>query len=471
MKRLRWGCGLIGLVLLGGCGGSAASRRGQGDGAGGGAGGEVEVSGGTSVGGATALGGAFSAGGPTVGGTFGAGSGSGGRMTNDAGAGGQASGRLPLPPGCDARAREVTDVSCSLSAYCSVQSQITHCTPLSSGRWQCRCEQRPGRTYEIEGAPGMQACAVAVGACGAKDSELAEETCEARTDDSQDESCGLVLACSREVDVGFAPDARAWLVREGWAQCSVSAAGESFGCQCGDDEAKKEYELFVDSAVSACRPLLDFCMSAAEPELSGPERCVLGSATSSSDGCERLEYCSKLMRLTDDVELGELEPRAGSCSPRAGGGSECYCSTPNAASNILQLNAAPSNPTCALVASICADGVELVPTAAASCEVTSQTAFGTSCEGDLSCHQAATVAGQALVAEGRLLVRCARNEAAQPWQCSCASDQKAAIFELGAAQASAWEACSQAPHACLQHLDVHLGVYGDFLYPPDPLSP
>jgi len=476
MTRLYWSLGLIGLALLGGCGGSASSRRSNGDSMDNDAGGEPGASGGTSVGGAKPTNGAPASGGPTKGGhtSEDGGSASGGDMIGAAGGVGDAGApaTLPLPPGCEARARDETDTSCSLNAYCSVQSQITHCGRLPSGHWQCRCEQNPGRTYEIEGAAGLSACAVAAGACGADESELAEETCEVRSDDSGDKDCRMTLACSRKVDVDFAPGAHAWLVREGWAQCGPSESGQSLWCQCTHGEAFNEYDLFADSEKAVCRPVVDFCMSASEPQLDGDERCVLARSTSSNDSCERIEDCSKVMPLAEGVELAKLQHHYGTCVARADGGSDCHCSTPSGSSYNLQVSDAPSDATCTFAATLCAEDVDIVPTSPASCQVSSQTAYGsTSCDGDLSCYQAATVDGQALVAEGRLLVRCARNEPSEPWQCSCASDQTTATFSLGVADASAWEACSQAPAACLERVDLQLGAYGEFLYPPDPLPP
>jgi hypothetical protein len=73
------------------------------------------------------------------------------------------------------------------------------------------------------------------------------------------------------------------------------------------------------------------------------------------------------------------------------------------------------------------------------------------------------------VAEGRLVVDCARVEQGSPWWCTCASDQTTARFQLGAADATPYQACSQAPTGCLEHLAVHVGPYGEFVQPPDPM--
>jgi hypothetical protein len=44
-------------------------------------------------------------------------------------------------------------------------------------------------------------------------------------------------------------------------------------------------------------------------------------------------------------------------------------------------------------------------------------------------------------------------------------------FELGAAEASATEACELAPLSCLERVDVDLGPHGEFFYPPGPVVP
>lgn len=379
---------------------------------------------------------------------------------------------LPLPPGCEARAHSETDASCTLNAYCSVESQVTQCERLDSGRWRCRCDQYAGLTYEVEGAPGLQACAVAAGVCGTEESELGDEICSALTDDSTETYCALSVTCSREIDVGFAPDARAWLVREASSECHQPEPGQSFGCQCTYGEVSNDYNLFVDSGELACRPLVDFCLAGSEPELEGDERCELVSTSSGPEGCERHEACSKLMPLGEGVDLAKLEPRYANCAPGPDGGADCYCSTRTLSSGFMQFAAASSDATCAFATTVCAEGAVLVPTGEVSCGAQSQLAFGTtSCQADLSCSQAATIGGQDVVAQGRLLVYCARNEPNQAWQCSCASDQVTAKFTLGVPSASAWEACTQAPAGCLEHLDVHLGLYGEVLFPPEPLSP
>jgi hypothetical protein len=105
-----------------------------------------------------------------------------------------------------------------------------------------------------------------------------------------------------------------------------------------------------------------------------------------------------------------------------------------------------------------------------SCEPTSVTVHDNdSCGADLTCLQDATVDGHEIVAEGRLMLSCARVEQGASWWCSCASEQQTARFLLGAAEADAAQACGQAPAGCLENLTVHLGPTVELVSPPYPL--
>lgn len=470
--------GLLGAALLVACGGSASSRDHGPAAADGGSGDTASPSdagttarGGQAAGGTVARGG--SAGGTGLAGTPGSALGGAGADggTGNGGSAGAAEPSVPLPRGCEARARTATDTNCSLAAYCSVQqSQLTACQRQPSGAWRCQCDRRQDRTFEVRGVEGLEACAVAVGTCDVDESSLEDETCVPNSNHSSDDACGVGLTCSREIAVDFAPNARAWLVRDGWAECTRNAPEQPFECSCLYGGAAPEYQVFADDGASVCRPLVDFCMSGTEPDFNGEERCVLTDSTAGSEGCEHTEGCSNVLSLADGVDLASLAPHYASCTPAAGGGAECYCSTRDSSLMTVQVKDAADELTCGYVLDFCAKDAEIVPNGEPTCEAQSQTGFGTSCEADLTCQQAATMNARAVLAEGRLLVTCARTEPGLPWHCSCASDQTTAKFQLGVPDATAWEACTQAPQACLERLPLHLGPYGEFLYPPDPLS-
>lgn len=406
-----------------------------------------------------------------VGGTTAAGA-SGGDATEQLGgeAGMGVEPELPLPPGCEPRGRMETADTCSLAVYCDTASEISNCRRLpNSERWQCQCDlHHPGRTYQLENAPGLQACALAASLCFEDELDVGEETCTPSDQSSSDEGCALWLNCATPVKLDPQSEARAWLTRLGSASCWLAESGKSFACTCNYGDVTSDYDLLATSAELDCRPLVDFCMSGAEPDFGGEQQCLLMDASSTGDGCERYEGCAAPMPLTAEVSLARLDDRYSNCSPRVGGGSECYCSGDDSSFN-FQLPDAPGDAACESSMRNCDEGVVIEATGDVSCQPSSMTAFADSCEADLSCLQDATVDARKIVAEGRLLVSCARVEAGMPWWCSCASDQQTAQFQLGAAELSPWQVCGQAPAGCLEHLDVHLGPYGEFVSPPYPL--
>jgi hypothetical protein len=176
------------------------------------------------------------------------------------------------------------------------------------------------------------------------------------------------------------------------------------------------------------------------------------------------------MPLTDNVSLAKVEPRYANCTPRAGGGADCYCSGRDSSFD-FQLADPPDDATCESASLNCDDDAVITATGVASCQPTSMTAFVDSCEADLACTQSATVDDREIVGEGRMLLSCARFEQGSPWRCSCASGPSSARFSLAATDLTAWQACDQAPAACLEELPVFLGPHGsEVLLPPDPLS-
>ncbi len=269
-NEARWGAVVVGWAMLGACGGSVAREGydpGPGETAGqtgapdGKAGGATASGGsGPTTGGATASGGALP---PST-----AGAASGGRASVAGGGSppGGASGAageppsLPLPASCAERLGSETDSACSLSAFCDKQSQITTCGRLPSGRWQCACElTHRERTFEVEGASGLQACAVAIGSCSADESSLSPESCVLRNDDGSEDACRINIRCSREVAVPFAPQARAWMVRDGEAEC-FRGSGAAFECGCMYRGVYYAGDFVAASGTEACRPFVDACM-------------------------------------------------------------------------------------------------------------------------------------------------------------------------------------------------------------------
>lgn len=461
---------LLGLGFLVACGGSASRERHEPPSVVGGGGG-ADTAGVSAKGGMVATR-PVDAAGRGGGGTSGANPSEGGRLEEPGGmAGDGATPTLSLPPGCEPRARTETADTCSLAVYCDTASLLTNCRRLESGRWQCQCEPaHKDRVFQMEKAAGLQACALAAQLCAQNELEVGEETCDPTRESIAADSCQIDLDCGKPIALEPGTDARAWLMRFGSASCQPAESGKSFSCGCSYGDAGTEYDLLVDSGGPDCRPLVDFCMSGKTPDLDGKKQCLLTNAVSSADGCERSEVCGASMPLNGDVSLAKLEPRYANCVPRAGGGAECYCSSRDSSFD-FQLPVAPDDASCESSMLNCNDDAVIKASGAPSCQPTSLTAFGDSCESDLACVQNATVDDRKIVAEGRLMLDCARVAPGMPWWCSCASDQKTARFQLGAPDVSPWQACTQAPAGCLEQLDVHIGPYGELVEPPDPLEP
>jgi hypothetical protein len=425
------------------------------------------ASGGTSSSGAVGAAGTMGGSRPSSGGSVAAG-GHAGRPGNMGGT--SAGPTLELPPGCEPRGRTETADTCSLAVYCDTASQLTNCFRLpNSDRWQCQCDiQHKDRIYQMENAPGLQACALAASLCSEDELDLGEETCEPSSENSAETNCRVDLTCAKPIELGPDSDAKAWLVRLGSAFCNEAQSGKSFDCGCKYANTESDYDLLVDSGAPDCRPLVDFCMSGASPDFTGEEQCLLTNTVSSSEGCERTEACANPMPLGGAVSLAKIGPRYANCTPRLGGGSDCYCSGRDFTFD-FRLPDEPDNASCASSILNCAPGAVITATGSPSCEPTSSTSYADSCEADLDCLQDATVDDREIVAKGRLLVACARVQTGMPWWCSCASDQETAQFQMGDAQLSALQACGQGATECLDHLDVHVGPYGEYVQPPNPL--
>ncbi len=450
--------------------GGAAGASGRGPEIGGmpGSGGSVGLGGGAGgVAGSGSGRGGGSGGTSASGGSGGTSASGGGGGHDPGGAGGQA---LLLPSSCEARTQMATDDSCTLYAYCDSIPYITTCRRLDSGRWQCSSETRhPERTYEVEGPVGIQACAVVTGLSSQDPLKLGPDSCAPVSDSTGTGYCATSLVCGPAVTVDFAPNARVRLARYGSVACGAISSPEAIDCEFRFSESASRDDLGVFSDSLACRSLLEFCMSTMAPDFDGPRSCLMAQASSTSAGCQRSDLCSHPLPSTAVERFPTLESRYASCEPASGGGASCYCSA-GASVFSFEVASVPDDAACAAAVTSCEPTANIEATGDVSCKPTSQTATGNACQADLSCTQPATVDGRQVVADGRLLVQCARAQPGRPWSCTCVSDQLTASFSLGTAGATPAQACAQAPQNCLEHIPVHLGPYGPFLPPPDPSS-
>lgn len=383
-------------------------------------------------------------------------------------AGGGLGPEITLPPGCQPRTPMESEGSCSLAVDCDAEPSVrTYCYRLASGQWDCQCANQQNM-YRLENAAGLQACALAAQLCAAKDLELGEENCEHDEERSDDASCAVDISCGRPIELAATTEAQAWLMRFGWGRCNRSDVANPLACACSDGTQTSNHDLVTDNIESACGALADFCMSGETPVFDGEEACLPRLFSSDGEGCQRFASCGPLMRLTDDVSLGQFEQRFASCVPKAGGGSECFCSNDDSGFQ-FQLSTAPDDAACEAAIPNCDPNAEFERVGPATCGPPSLEDFGEDmCQAFLSCVQNATVEDRSLAAQGALSLICRRVEEGKPWSCSCASGPDTARFELGAAGADASEACTQASASCVQRLGVHLGPAGDSMGPPDP---
>jgi hypothetical protein len=495
-RRKLWQAGFLAVALIAGCGGSSSrhdpnARRpsatggsmagenataGNGavpasGGVGAGTGGTTGDAGSPDVGGSggnagssPAGGSAGNAGSPASGGT----SGSAGSQPTGGSAGAGGALVLPLPPGCQPRTPMETAELCSLAVDCDAAASVrSYCHRLETGEWECQCANHE-YLYRLTDASGLDACALAAGLCSNTEPELGEESCEPISNESDQASCSIEVACGRPIAIDVTTDALATRMRFGSVRCNGSDSGQSFRCTCENGETSS-YGLLADSSEVACEPFADFCMSRETPVFDGEEACSLTYATTDSERCQRAAGCGPQMPLSEEVSLLQPVDRYATCVPRSGGGSECYCSQQDIVFE-FHLSTPPDDASCEASIPNCDPNAVIEPTGPPVCEPLSPDPESEdTCGGYLTCLQPATVDDRSIEARGLVHLRCGRTELGMPWFCSCASGPDTARFEVGAPNADAAEACNQGSTTCLEEIDMHLGLYDDTVIAPDPL--
>src|SRR5690606_18073428 len=129
---------------------------------------------------------------------------------------------LPLHDDCEVvNTTRFSENECVLTTSCSKASNLVVCDKLPSGEWECGCEfYNSDRQFLVNGAEGLNACAVATNLCALDELELGDE--ENCNDDSlygSGNSCDIKLVCSRPVTVDFAGGVDAKLVDSTTASC------------------------------------------------------------------------------------------------------------------------------------------------------------------------------------------------------------------------------------------------------------
>lgn len=373
---------------------------------------------------------------------------------------------LQLPAGCDAGQRGESADSCYLNTSCLQASDLVFCSRLDSGRWACHCNfNNTERIYEVDGAEGLDACAAASHYCGKDELELGEDECEPFGDSSEN-GCHLTLECGRTIQGDATPGARVRVADLVSSGCERTADTDAFDCWCAYDGKETRHRVGTESASNACSALGQFCRGAEATPLDEPEMCVPEHELIDSGSCDRLDTCVTPVAVLQDAVISQVQQRGAHCVASGATSSQCYCSEVD---SIFSFEVDAPDNTCGTSILNCGKDVNIEATGTPTCAPTSLTTTYSSCETDLDCTQPATVDGRTLTAVGRLLVYCRQTAFDEPWWCSCASNQESAVFEYGAPEESSWDVCSAAPARCLEHLSIHVGPYGEFVPPVDPI--
>jgi len=154
-------------------------------------------------------------------------------------------------------------------------------------------------------------------------------------------------------------------------------------------------------------------MLAAGPGFVGPRSCLTTQKTPTADGCQRTDLCSLPAPMTEAPGSPSVEGRYANCEPSSGGGSACYCSAGESLF-MFHIAAAADDAACADTITSCEPSAVIAATGDPTCQPTSNTTNANNCEADLDCTQPATIDGRPVVADGRLLVQCARLQQGRP---------------------------------------------------------
>jgi hypothetical protein len=478
-----------GVLCLIGCGRATKpnSRSGSPDDAGGtvGSGGEGghanEATGGLAGSGEPGggLGGGSGASGSGAGGSAGSGgaSGSGGR----AGAGGSAPlGDLPVPPGCQPLRGAETDLLCSIELACGAMSEPISCYHTASGPWQCTCAPPKDRAYLIDGAAGLDACAVGAGLCSQSEPALDVDGCvvtkeelgsEGRAGLGVFETCAVELSCQSTVAVDFAPGVRATVSGFGAVRCAAPLLDPpqpgpmSMSCEATGSRGSQTYAVVAEDVGEACRRVLDFHLSSKKPKFDGPRVCLLASEDLGSSSCHLVERCfDESEPLSNGVSLVEdvSSTREAGCNFDDLGELSCFCtlrseSVPAPYWDIFNIDLGPAAMPATCDFSDCTRETLAEPTGPGECQAQLYTEEhdDDTCTDEFYCSQPATLNGRAVTVRSWLNVLCKRAPD-QSFYCACGAGDETGTFAVGAVPSSS-DACAAARTSCLAHVSLPLG--------------
>lgn len=482
-RHVSWLC-LIGCAVLG-CG---RARSGPGSDA-------ADNAGGTALTG----GGSAGEGEPAEGGSANGGSGSSASAGTNVG-GGEAGANstlkgLPLPAHCQALRGEQTELLCALDFSCGAVADSITCYGAGSGPWQCTCQApNADRTYLVQGAAGLNACAVAAGLCSDSRPAIDVEGCAPTREElgtvmqpgvAQYKTCALDLACQTPVPVDFAPGARAKLLGGATARCSEAyldaprSPEVRVNCDVTVGKEARSYAVVAKGGVAkSCRPVLESFLSSKEPVFTGSESCVREELDSgSSSFCGLTERCFESAPLSDGVSLvKDPSARGITCGLDSAGILGCVCSfgqvpldSYGVNLNVFPFEVGPAQPPASCDLSRCSPEMKVEPTGPGECDedegVIDDVFDG--CNGFFLCSQPVTFEGREMTRQSQMNARCAR-AADQSFYCGCSVGNETAIFHLGEAATNS-EACAMARPGCFSRMTLPVGPALNSSVPPDPL--
>jgi hypothetical protein len=508
----------VGVVWLGGCGrasgpgagnpvnaGGSAGSDGQGAGEGGGdhgATGGAAGRGEPSDAGRGAGGGASGGTGGTVsGGAGGEASGGTGSGTASAGAGGSGVQggvggtaplpNLPLPASCQALGGSATELLCALDVSCDAVAQTMRCYHTSSGAWQCTCAPpNANRMYVIEGAAGLDACAVGAGLCAgaAPEPGFVLGSCGVTRDELGTDfeagvgelaTCTVEVQCETPVAVDFAPGVRATMPGVGVTHCVEAFSQDRTSeerrvdCETNGSLGAQSHALVAQSLGAACRSVVEFYLTSQEPEFDGSQSCV-GAADDLGldDACRLIETCFDSAPVSSGVSVVKSpSKREAFCSFDSFDQLYCGCRFESATGAVetfsYGLGVAERPASCDL--SSCTLETTAEPTGPGACQVQQNSGEhdDDSCTDAFLCNQPAMLAGQDVTISSWLYVHCARGDD-DAFYCGCAAGEETATYRADNLTSSV-DACAAARTDCLTHLSLPVGPASDSTRAPDPL--
>jgi hypothetical protein len=364
------------------------------------------------------------------------------------------------------------------------------CYQQATGAWRCTCEApNADRTYLVDGAAGLDACAVGAALCAgaAPTPPLDVGACALYRQESGKNgdlrTCSAELQCLSAVPVDFAPGVRVTTPGGGVADCkeipgrgkpSSTQSSVRVDCNAAGSLGSQSYKVVANGMASACLPVVEFYLGSKEPKFDGSKACIDGVIdTGSRASCQIEEACFDSAALSDGVSLVKdpASTRATFCGFDDLNNLRCGCTFENGVGRLeaISYDLGPGVRPAKCDLSGCSLEMRAEPTGPGACQegLESSQHDEDSCSAYFFCIQPATLGAREVKLDSQLNVRCAR-AADQSFYCGCAVGEETATFRLGNAGSSA-AACSAAGNACLEHLALPLGPAPTAGPAPDPI--